>query len=113
MVDYVEAFNIPGVGSVGIEDRYAAPPPSAEAARVDGKKRFQVWSGGCGIGYAADMNEAREIIHTHVTKRLSGDLKKHRQQVNQLEWAMHMLGSDQFNLGKFFDHSKMPEWTES
>lgn len=109
MSEYIESFNIPGVKNFGIEDRYAEHDPSKPAwPRVDDQKRYQVWAGGCGIGTASSLEEAREMIHGYAMKQISADLTTHRQKIDQLEWTANSLGVDPFYLGRFLLPATQP-----
>jgi predicted nucleotide-binding protein (sugar kinase/HSP70/actin superfamily) len=62
---------------------------------------FRVWCGGCGIGSAPTINEAREIIYKHSKDSLQRKIDEHEMTLLTFKKSLKILGDDKFNLGIF------------
>lgn len=114
---YIEKYEIPGHTFQGIEDHktevkqkgkfpfdYTAP-----------RKRYQAWSGGCGIGDRSTLPEIRMVIYCWAVESLRAKRDKLRRELRYVEQSIQKLQPDgtdpePFNLGQFkvdlFDHEK-------
>lgn len=97
MVDYIETFKIDGM-VYGIEDLTA---PGDHFIHTEPYSRYQLWRGGCGIGNADTIAEARTQIHEYAKRCVSAALKKASNRVSELTVTATKLGSDPFNLCMF------------
>ena len=106
MSDYLETFRIPLSSTqfiqLGIED-YEQPGVHFFADQPH--KRFRLWSGGCGIGEADTLEEARKILLHYIASdlrvrsdRALADLKVMQRTLNQLGGEDPI---DTFKLAKF------------
>jgi hypothetical protein len=86
MANYIEVYDIPGVGRFGVESRGGA---------------FHVWTGGCGIGEVVDMAAARVKIFNYALRRLCEERKKAELRAQESTDALCRLGDDVWNLGMF------------
>lgn len=100
-VTYRESFNIPGCPNLGIEDYDDGLPDEQHFMRGEAKKRFQLWSGGCGIGTADTIEEARRKIFDYAMQYLSDEKFKANQKLNLVAGSLETLDADVFNLARF------------
>lgn len=99
-VHYIEEFTILDK-PFGIEDYKDGRPPS-EHFFVDGvTKRYQLWSGGCGIGTASTLHEARGKIHQHAFNMIKSRLKTANDSAQKAVQALTLLGDDPAFLFRF------------
>jgi hypothetical protein len=86
---YIEEFDIPGVGNLGIERGYG------------NNGKFYCRVNGCGIGGSKTLPGARVILFEHSREELKRRLNKAQAEVSLLENSIGQLLDDPFNLGQF------------
>jgi hypothetical protein len=63
--------------------------------------RLRCWVGGCGIGVADSMDEARQILHGYAISEATALVGSATEQLTRAREALVLLGADHFNLGRF------------
>lgn len=95
-MQYIEKFDIPNIGTVGIE--VAADPPGS------GIVRFKVWQNGCGLGSFSTSHLAREFIMERILGICIMRIQKARADTAELENLLInlRLAGDKPNLDTFY-----------
>lgn len=107
MTNYVERYNIPGLNNIGIEDHAIVGDHFMPDKALQHNIRFQVWSGGCGVGSLSNpstMSEARAYAHNYAISRLDAQISSLKSQLKIVEDSREALGDDPFYLGKFVEN---------
>lgn len=103
-VVYIEEFKVLG-RTYGIEDHEDGRPDDEhffpQHYREGREQRFKLWAGGCGIGQAKKIEDARYALHAFVVTRLLEEAKEARARAKVCSEALELLGTDSFNLGRF------------
>ena len=92
MSNYIEEAEIAGM-SFGIED-HASPGKhffNGAEYKKDKSKRFQMWTGGCGIGYAKTINDARKELLAYVVMQLRERIVKAQLEINECDAAIRQI----------------------
>lgn len=103
--DYVETFVVPRGRhdcTYGIED-FEVPGDHFMPFRYENGecKRFMLWSGGCGIGEADTLEEARQLLQAFIVSQLHVECGVLRETLVRNQAALDWLGGDPFRLGRF------------
>lgn len=94
MITYVEEYRILNI-RCGIEDKDSNNP----SIILD---RLHIWFGGCGIGSADTLPNARSILYGHIQALIARRTREHEDALLPLRAAGNLLGmSDPFQLGRF------------
>jgi hypothetical protein len=97
-VTYLETFRIRGLPTLGIEDY---EQPGEHFMPNSDHKRYQLWSGGCGIGQADTLEEARNKVLAFAKLRLIEQIAPLEKKTREIKQSIALLGDDVFNLGRF------------
>lgn len=90
--DYIEDFQILGVGSYSISKK----------TNFKGKSSFCPWEGGCAIHPAFDtIAAARTCIFNHAKAHIDRETRRFKEKLAFLNLADEQLGTDSFNLATF------------
>lgn len=103
MPTYIETYVIPGSGRYGIEDHDDGQIGHFFPDRYkEGKsKRFQLWSGGSGIGDVNTLEEAWGSIHHHIMQDLKRKQKTLESDLARVNKSIKSLGTNNRNLVRF------------
>lgn len=99
MGNYRETFTILS-RTYGIEDLDQPGPHFFVTRTQDAHGRFRLWAGGCSIGQANTIEEARQKLHAYIATRLGENLRNYQVQVAELTNALAVL-EDPFHLALF------------
>lgn len=103
-VPYIEQYDVPGVGTLGIEDYEDGQPKEAHFFGRDYKKggkkpRYNVWSNGGGLGGCKTLEEARQKAFAWATDQTEKRRREAARNLANATRVKHDLGKDPFNLG--------------
>jgi len=93
-VIYKEAYDINGQ-NCGIEHI----KPTKVGVPQD--ELYKVWVGGCSIGVADTIGEARKHLHEHMRGAMFNKSGELNAKLMQAQFAYNQLGDDPFYLGRF------------
>lgn len=108
MTKYIEKYEVPGDSFYGIEDYLDGQPMKDHFFGYkfdkDRDPRYLLWRGGCGIGTAETINEARGKLFRFIRDRINQKHKCLIKQTDEISGVVGQLGDDPFNLGEFRVH---------
>lgn len=100
MVDYVEEFTVLGK-RLGIEDMEDTRPGVEHFFPEHATHRYQLWAGGCGVGRANTIQEAREILHDYAIRQARDLADKATRSLEAANAVLKKLGEDPTYLFRF------------
>jgi hypothetical protein len=98
MVKYRESFKVNG-RLYGIEDYEDGQDDHFMPDRAT--QRFHLWAGGCGIGGANSIEDARRLVHSYIVSHLRAERAGFQERANNADRCLSKLGEDFWGLAKF------------
>ena len=108
MAKYIEKYEVPSDSFYGIEDFLDGQPIKDHfmGYRFDKDRdpRYMLWRGGCGIGHAQTITEARIKLFQFIRARVNDKHEELIKQTDKISEVVGQLGDDPGNLDQFLVH---------